>query len=110
MRVLQASGDTDLLLEPIRAQRRRDLRMQHLEGDWAIVPEIVGQKHGRETAASKLTLDAVGVGQRRGKRRVFVQSEPLFGSKPQRLSAALADESTEASSIPWRSRSGIPPK
>jgi hypothetical protein len=36
---------------------------QHLDGHLAIVPEVIGQVHGRHAAVSQLPLDAVG-GQR----------------------------------------------
>jgi hypothetical protein len=40
--------------------------MEHLDGDIAIVPEIVGTKDRRHPAGTKLTLDAVAIGQRGG--------------------------------------------
>jgi hypothetical protein len=63
--MLQVGGGLDLLKEPLGADDRGELRAQHLEGDLAIVPLVVGQVDRRHTAGTELALDRVAIGERR---------------------------------------------
>ena len=80
MRVLEPGGEPDLALEPLRAERRGQLRMQHLERDGAVVSEVPGEVDRGHAAAPKLALEAVAVGQG-GLERVasFAQMERRAG-------------------------------
>ena len=51
MGVLQAGGEPDFTLEAFGAERRRQLGVQHLEGDRAVVPEVVGEVDRGHAAA-----------------------------------------------------------
>jgi hypothetical protein len=66
VRVLQPGGGLDLGQEPLRAQRRRQLGVEHLDGHLAVVPEIVRQVDRGHAAGAELALDAVAVGERGG--------------------------------------------
>ena len=49
----------DLAQEPLTAERGAELGMQHLDGDVAIVLEIVREVDGRHAAGAELALDAI---------------------------------------------------
>jgi len=72
----------------VRAERRRDLGAEDLDGDGAAVPEIAREVHGGHPAAPQLTLEGVAVGQGRAQRLKL--GAHGRGSAPSRLSAALA--------------------
>ena len=63
VRMLQAGGEPDLALEPLRTEGVAEVRMEHLEGDGTVVPEVVRQVHRRHTAPAELALDAVALGE-----------------------------------------------
>jgi hypothetical protein len=67
VRMLKTSREVDFLLETVGAQRRGDFGMQDLERNRPFVPQIVGEKNGREAAASELALYAVILRKRSGK-------------------------------------------
>jgi hypothetical protein len=75
MRMLQTRRKANLLPKPLGAKRRGDVRMQHFQRHRTIVAHIVREKNGRKSAASDLPLDAVGLSERGGQGRVFVQSD-----------------------------------
>jgi len=58
----QAADRLDLAEEPLRADRRRHLGVEHLEGDRAVVLEILGQEHGRHATPAQLALNPVAGG------------------------------------------------
>jgi hypothetical protein len=62
VRVLQPGGKPDFALEPIRPQGGGQLRMKHLQGDWPIVVEVVGEVYRSHATPAELTLDTVTVG------------------------------------------------
>jgi hypothetical protein len=64
--VLQVRRGLDLLQESLGADHRRELGPQHLEGNPAVVPDVVRQVHGSHAARPELALDAVTVGQGNG--------------------------------------------
>jgi hypothetical protein len=62
VRVLQVSGDLDLVQEPLGAKHGGKFGVQHLDGDLAVVPDVVRKIDRRHAAAAELTLDRVAVG------------------------------------------------
>ena len=65
VRVSQPRREPDLAQESLAPERLRELRLEHLERDVAIVLEVVREVHGRHAAGAELALDAVAVGERR---------------------------------------------
>jgi hypothetical protein len=65
VRVLQLGRDGDLALEARSTDRRRETVTQHLEGDLAVVAQVVREVHRRHAARAELALDAVSCGERR---------------------------------------------
>ena len=63
--MLERCCGPDLDDEAFAAEDSGGLRLQNLEGDLAVVPDVVGQVHGGHAALAQLALDAVAVGQRR---------------------------------------------
>lgn len=64
--MLQACGKFDLTFKPFRAERLRDLRVQHLERDRSIMAQVVSEIHDREPAAAELSVNAKSILQRPG--------------------------------------------
>jgi hypothetical protein len=63
VRVVEPGGEPDLPDKPLGAQRVRQLGMEDLQGDGAVVPDIAGQVDGGHAAAAELALEHVAVGQ-----------------------------------------------
>src|SRR4029450_2277142 len=61
--MLQPGRESDLPLEPLGAQRVGELRVKHLERDWAIVAEVVGEVPRGHPPAAQLAVDEVAVSQ-----------------------------------------------
>jgi hypothetical protein len=61
--VLEPGGEADLALEALGAERGRELRQEDLEGDWAVVPEVLGQVDHSHAAPAELALDPVVIRQ-----------------------------------------------
>jgi len=66
VRMLQGGGGGDLLHEAIRAQHRREVRLEDLDGHLAVVLQVLGEVHRGHAPLAELPLDAVPVRQRRG--------------------------------------------
>ena len=64
VRVLQVGGDLDLGQEPLAADHGGELGVQHLDGDLAAVPQVLGEVDDGHAALAELPVDAVAVGQR----------------------------------------------
>ncbi len=62
--MVEPSRSVDLAEEPLRAKRRGQLGPQHLDGDFAMVLQVLGEVDRRHTAATEFTLDRVAVGKR----------------------------------------------
>ena len=62
--MLEVGGGLDLGQEPLGSDDGRELRAQDLDGDLAVVLEILGEVDGRHTACAQLPLDAVALGER----------------------------------------------
>ena len=63
-------GRLDLGEEPLGAERRGEIGVQHLDRDVAVVLEVVREIDGRHAAAAELALDAVAIGDGSGEVRV----------------------------------------
>ena len=63
VRVLQPRGREDLSLEPLGAERRGELGVQHLERDRPVVLEVPGQEDRGHPAPAQLALDRVAAAQ-----------------------------------------------
>ena len=61
--MLQIRSRLDLAQEPLGADDGRQLGAQHLDGDVAIVLEVVRQVDRRHTARAELALDAIPIGE-----------------------------------------------
>ena len=61
--MLQVGGDLDLGEEPLGAEHGGELGLEDLDGDLAVVLEVVGEIDRRHAALAELALDAVAVGQ-----------------------------------------------
>ncbi len=61
--MLQVGRGLDLGQEPVGPDQRRQLRTEHLDCHLAIVPEVIGQVHGRHATVPQLPLDPVAVGE-----------------------------------------------
>ena len=62
--MLQVGGDADLAEESFVSQRLGQFGMHHLDGDRAIVLEVVGQPDRRHASATKLPLNPIVAGKR----------------------------------------------
>ena len=84
------AAEPDLAKEPLGAQHLSQIRMQDLERDGPVVPEVVGQKHRGHAAASELALDPVPIGQGR------LQAIQLIGHEylADVMADAMANDST----------------
>ena len=61
--MLQVRRDSDLGQEPLDADDRAELRVEHLERDVAIVPEIAREVDGGHSARADLALDDIAIGE-----------------------------------------------
>ena len=61
VRMLQPGGQLDLPLEPLGAERGRQLGMEHLQGDGALVAKVLGQVNGGHPAPAELALESVAL-------------------------------------------------
>ena len=60
---VRPARDFDLLEKPLRTERRGELGLQHLDGDLAMVLQVLGEIDRRHSPAAKLALDRVAVGE-----------------------------------------------
>src|SRR5262245_56592632 len=57
----ESAGDGDLAQEAARSERDSEIRAEDFQGDWPVVPPVLGQIHGRPATATELALDRVAV-------------------------------------------------
>jgi hypothetical protein len=74
--VLELGGGLDLGEEPLGAQRSAQVGVQHLDGDVAVVLQVVREIHGGHAARAELALDAIAVGE------AFAQSRDVAAHLP----------------------------
>ena len=67
VRMLQPRRGADLGEEAFATEGRTKIGMQHLDGDIALVPQIMREVHGGHAAGAEFALDAVAVGEGGGK-------------------------------------------
>ena len=75
----EAGGEGDLPEEPLAAEYRRELGPQDLEGDPAVMLEILGKIHRRHAPAPELALERVAAGEN------FLESGEQIKSPDMRL-------------------------
>jgi hypothetical protein len=63
VRMVQVGGGPDLREEPFRADHRCQMGLQELDGDLAMVPDVLRQVDGRHTSLADGPLDPVAAGQ-----------------------------------------------
>ena len=63
VRMLEVGGRLDFAEEPLGADDRGEFRPQHLDGDAAVVLDVLRQVHGGHAALAEFPLEAVAVGQ-----------------------------------------------
>jgi hypothetical protein len=61
VRVLEPSGESNLAVEAFRPQGRCEFRMQHLERDGPIVPQVMGEIDRGHATTAELALDDVTI-------------------------------------------------
>jgi hypothetical protein len=61
--MLEAGSQFDLALEAFGTERDGQFRMQDLQGDRTVVPDIMGQKYSGHAATPELALNAVAIGE-----------------------------------------------
>ena len=66
VRMVQARGDANLVLEALGSERHRDLRLEHLDGDLAMVPDVLGEIDRSGAADAELAFESVLAGQGQG--------------------------------------------
>ena len=62
--MLQTGRGADLGQEALATERRAQVGMQHLDGDVAVVLEIVREVHGGHAAGAELAVEAIAALQR----------------------------------------------
>ena len=84
MRVHELRGEPDLAQEALGAQRLRHVGTEDLDGDGAVVAEVVRQVHRRHPAASQLALQAIVLAEHGGEceRRIREQPREALGGRP----------------------------
>jgi len=65
MGMLQPGHGGDLPEEPLRGERRREFRTQHLDGDVTAMLEVLRQVHRGPATAPYFVEQAIAVGERR---------------------------------------------
>ena len=63
--MVKLGGDRDLAQEPLGAERVGEFRVEDLDGDGAVVPQVVCEVDSGHAAVPELTLDAVAAGKAR---------------------------------------------
>ena len=59
----ETGGELDLAEEPVGADRGREVGTEDLEGDLAVVAEVLGQEHDGHAALAELALELVAAGE-----------------------------------------------
>ncbi len=61
--VVQAGGELDLAEEPVGTDGGREVGAEDLQGDLAVVAEVLGQEHDGHPALAELALESVAAGE-----------------------------------------------
>src|SRR5512143_4166789 len=86
--MLKLRGRLDLAQESLTAEGGRELRVQDLDRDVAIVLEVVREINGCHAAGTKFALDAVAIGDGGRQTRQDVVHVPVLDSTAARFSSA----------------------
>ena len=76
--MLQIRRDLDLAQEPFDAEYRTEFRLEHLDGDGAIVLDVVREKHRGHAAGADLAVEAVATAKCGGETIEHVGHRPTF--------------------------------
>src|SRR4029078_8628630 len=90
--MLQLRRDLDLAQEPLGAEHYAELRLQHLQRDFAVVLQVMREIDGRHAALAEHAFDAVPIGQGAGERVVLLCAggrDVVWHTVSDRPSAAL---------------------
>ena len=90
VRVLERGGDADLAEEPLAAQHRRQLGLEHLDGDPPVVLQVLSEKHDRHPAVAELPLHAVSIAEGCRELRTEVHGPPLHRGKMRPIQPAAS--------------------
>ena len=77
--MLQPGRDLDLPEEALRTERRRELGVEHLDRDHAVVLEVTGEVYRGHTPAPELALELVAFGEGLGQGGVGYGHESPVG-------------------------------
>ena len=93
--MLQVRRRLDLGEEPLGAECRGEIGVQHLDRDLAVVLEVVREVDRGHAARAELALDAVAVGEGRAETQEW-------GARAQKVPhGAVLDQTREATSLEW---------
>jgi hypothetical protein len=59
--MIQSRCEFDLAQEAIRAERRAELGVENLEGDFSFVPQVHCKEDSRHPAAAELAVEAITI-------------------------------------------------
>jgi hypothetical protein len=59
MGMLEPGGEFDFTLKPLCAQIGGELLVEHLEGHWSVMTEVMRQIDGRHASAAELTVKPI---------------------------------------------------
>jgi hypothetical protein len=99
VRMLQSRGGADLGEEALAAECGAEVGVQHLDGDIALVLEVVREVHGGHAASAEFALDAVAVGD-------WYASHPPESRKSRRRQ--IDQRTTRAAALGHRTRGAGP--
>ena len=89
--MLEPGGGADLSKEALGAERGAQVGVEDLEGDRAVVLEVVREVDPRHTAPAELALEPIAVGESGAKRGRQVRHAPLLLSTHELPEHALQD-------------------
>ncbi len=90
MRVLEPGGEPDLALKALGAEGSGELGMQQLEGDGAIVLEVLGQPDRGHASAPELAIERVPIPQPVAECCYRISHASRGGSKPSGIEKVYA--------------------
>src|SRR5687767_1784099 len=79
--MLEVGGDPDFAQETLAAENGRQLRLEDLQRNGAMMPEITGEIHCRHSAGADLALDLVSFGDRALQRVLPLHLAPIVGER-----------------------------
>jgi hypothetical protein len=93
--MLERRGGLDLDDETLGAEHGGEFRLQDLDGNLAVVPEILGEEHRRHAALAELAFDAVAVRQcsaQRGARALAHRITPILATSLMKILDGTEEE------------------